>query len=56
MSLEIEQLSKKLRDQENIRESMQFSIKEGNDRVGLYQSRVRDETNEICELKKIIDD
>ena len=35
---------------------MQFSIKEGNDRVDLYQNRVRDETNEIRELRKLIDD
>jgi len=56
MAQEIENLSKQLRDQDNLRESMQFSIKEGNDRVGLYQNRVRDETNEICELRKLIDD
>jgi hypothetical protein len=49
-------LSKKLRDQDNLRESMQLNIKEGNDRVGIYQDRVRDETNEICELRKQIDD
>ena len=36
MTQEIENLSKKLRDQDNLRESMQFSIKEGNDRVGIY--------------------
>ena len=35
---------------------MQLNIKEGNDRVGIYQDRVRDETNEICELRKQIDD
>ena len=35
---------------------MQFSITEGHNRVGVYQNRVRDETNEICQLSKTIDD
>ena len=56
MRKEIETLSRKILDQENLRERMQFSITEGHNRVGVYQNRVRDETNEICQLRKTIDD
>lgn len=47
----VENLEKKLRDVERVKETMQFSIKEGNKRVNVYQDKVRNETEEICQLQ-----
>ena len=35
---------------------MKFSTQEGQDQVSVYKDRVRDETNEIFELQRTIDD
>ena len=52
----IDNLKAKLHDQDAMRESLQFSIKSGNERVDSFKNKVISENTEMLQWQKKVDE
>jgi len=56
LQVTIENLKARLNDEDMMRESLQFSIKEGHERASHFRDKVITESNELHQLMKKVDE